>query len=79
MKYITPVVLFMIMVWWFIKDAIPTLLLYGVEKDNLPYIWGARIMMLILLLIILYLIKIAWEKQKKLISFYSIKNGFNRV
>lgn len=64
MKYVTPVVLFVIMVWWLVQDAIPILLLTGVNPDNVPYIWGARVLMLILLSALFYLIKVAWEKRE---------------
>lgn len=65
MKYITPVVLFVIMIWWFVNDAIPTLLLTGVKSENVPYIWGARALMIVLMLSLFFLIKLAWNKNKK--------------
>ena len=65
MKFITPAVLFIIMLWWFIQDAIPILMLKNVEEANYPYIWGARIMMLVLLLLIFLMIKVAWDKKSR--------------
>lgn len=65
MKYITPVVLFIIMIWWFVNDAIPILLLKGVKPENVPYIWGARVLMIILMLALFLLIKLAWDKNKQ--------------
>ena len=65
MKYITPAVLFIIMLWWFIQDAIPILMLKNVEEVNYPYIWGARILMLVLLGLIFLMIKIAWDKKNQ--------------
>ena len=50
MKYITPVVLLIIMIWWFVNDALPILLLKNVNPENVPYIWGARILMIVLML-----------------------------
>jgi neurotransmitter:Na+ symporter, NSS family len=41
MKYVTPLVLFVIMTWWLINDAIPILLLETAAPENVPYIWGA--------------------------------------
>jgi SNF family Na+-dependent transporter len=64
MKYITPLILLTIMVWWLINDAIPTLLLKNVSPEKVPYIWGARIMMLIILGIILFMIHIAWKNRE---------------
>lgn len=65
MKFVTPVVLFVIMIWWFINDAIPILLLNGVDSANVPYIWGARILMIILMVVLFVLIKLAWDKNKR--------------
>lgn len=63
MKYITPVILLSIMLWWLIQDAIPILLLTNVESDKVPYIWGARVLMLVITAIILFMIKRAWIKK----------------
>jgi SNF family Na+-dependent transporter len=65
MKYVTPAVLFVIMIWWFINDALPILLLKNASPENVPYIWGARILMIVLMLGIFFLIKLAWDKNKK--------------
>ena len=65
MKYVTPVILLCIMLWWFIKDAIPTLVLSNVESAKVPYIWGARILMLIISVGILFMIRSAWKRNKK--------------
>lgn len=66
MKYITPLILIIIMIWWLINDAIPTLLLKGVPQEKVPYIWGARILMLLILGIILFMIYIAWKNKEPL-------------
>ncbi len=69
MKYITPLALFGIMIWWSINDAIPILLLENVtEHQNIPYIWGARIMMILILFLLLFLVKIAWKRKNNLES-----------
>jgi len=65
MKYITPAVLFVIMIWWFVNDALPILLLKNASPENVPYIWAARILMIVLMLGIFFLIKLAWDKNKK--------------
>lgn len=65
MKFITPAVLFVIMIWWFINDAVPILLLDGVDPANVPYIWGARVLMIILMVVLFVLIKLAWDKNKQ--------------
>jgi SNF family Na+-dependent transporter len=63
MKYLTPVVLSVIMIWWLIKDAIPILLLSEMNPENIPYIWTARILMILLFILILYSIKIVWKNN----------------
>ena len=67
MKYITPLVLFVLMIWWFIDTAIPTLMLNGVADQDKPYYWGSRILMVALAILLLLMVKKAWKK-------HSIKN-----
>jgi neurotransmitter:Na+ symporter, NSS family len=69
MKFVTPIVLFVIMTWWFINDAIPVFLLSNTASENVLYIWGARILMLALLAGIMLMVKKAWtNRQEKVIS-----------
>lgn len=63
MKYITPLVLAVIMIWWFIKDAYPVLLLEHASPESVPYIWGARILMMLLASGIFYLVYYSWNKK----------------
>ncbi len=63
MKYITPFILMILMGWWFIQSAIPTLLLDNALPENVPYIWGARILMISIAIILMYLVKKAWENN----------------
>lgn len=65
MKFVTPTLLSIIMIWWLINDAIPILLLKDVNPANVPYIWGARVFMIILLGILFWMVKTAWNKEKK--------------
>ena len=69
MKYISPAVLFIIMIWWFINDAFPILM--NVSAQNIPFIWASRGLMVLLFVAILLLINEAWEKHsmKKEIQF----------
>ncbi len=64
MKFITPVVLAVIMIWWMVQDAIPIFLLKGVPSANVPYIWGARILMIVLLAGLILMVKLAWKKRE---------------
>jgi SNF family Na+-dependent transporter len=65
MKYITPVILMILMIWWFIQSAIPTLLLQNAVPENVPYIWGARVLMIAIAVILMLLVKKAWENNYK--------------
>lgn len=64
MKYITPLILFILMIWWFIKDAIDIILMKSVEQDNLPFVIFARILLIILFICISFLIYLAWKKKE---------------
>ncbi|WP_337865027.1 sodium-dependent transporter [Ignavibacterium sp.] len=66
MKYITPLILAGIMIWWFVQNALPTLLLKNAEPENVPYIWGARILMLVLFGGIIWLVNKAWNNRKEI-------------
>jgi SNF family Na+-dependent transporter len=63
MKFITPAILLILMIWWFIQSAIPTLLLKDVAAENVPYIWGARVLMFSIALIFMLMVKKAWENN----------------
>jgi hypothetical protein len=63
MKYITPLVLFVIMVWWFINDALPILLLSNAAPESVPYIWGARILMILIFAGLVFMVKKAWSNH----------------
>jgi SNF family Na+-dependent transporter len=60
MKYITPVILLTLMIWWFLQSALPKLLLENVSPENVPYIWGARILMITVAAVIILMVKKAW-------------------
>jgi SNF family Na+-dependent transporter len=63
MKYITPLVLFVIMVWWFINDALPILLLSNAAPESVPYIWGARVLMILIFAGLVFMVKKAWSNH----------------
>ncbi len=60
MKFVTPAVLFIIMLWWFINDAIPILMLKNAAEADVPFIWASRALMVLLFIGILFLVKKAW-------------------
>ncbi len=64
-KYVTPVYLLVLMGVWLFQGAIPKLLLEGVPASDVPYIWGARILILLLLTGLIWLIHVAWKRKKR--------------
>ena len=64
-KYVTPVYLLFIMSFWLVQDAIPTLLMRDVAPEDQPYRWGARAMMLVILVLLLVMIRVAWKRRAK--------------
>jgi SNF family Na+-dependent transporter len=64
LKYITPVYLLVLLGYWFYKDAIKEFLMKGKPEANHPYLWGARILIVAVLLVALVLIRKAWNKKK---------------
>lgn len=63
MKYVTPLYLFILLGFWFSQDGINVLLMRGVPEQNFPYIWFARFLMLGILLLMLVLVRIAWQRR----------------
>jgi len=69
-KYVTPLYLLIIMAVWMYQDAFDILLLNksagGAQVDpvDVPYIWGARTLMLGLFALLLLMIRFAWKKRR---------------
>jgi hypothetical protein len=62
-KYVTPVFLFVILGFWFYQEGLPTILLKGVAEIDKPFIFGTRIGLVALFLVLAILVKIAWRKR----------------
>jgi hypothetical protein len=66
MKWVTPLFLFILLGWWSVTEAVPTLLMTGsgaVDPEQVPYRWASRGVMLLLLVLGLYLIRRAWQRN----------------
>lgn len=63
-KYITPLILLVILVSWFITQAKDVILLKNVSDEMLPYIIFARIVLFVLIVGIAWLVHIAWKKKE---------------
>jgi len=71
-KYVTPIYLLFIMIFWGYQDAIPTLFFQQrdvngillVRAEDIPYRWVARGVMVTMFFAMLYMIKKAWDRNK---------------
>ncbi len=63
-KYITPLYLLTILVYWLYTDSISVILMKDVPDDQIPYRWGARVFMLIILALLLFMVHKAWKLNK---------------
>ncbi|MFQ5889578.1 MAG: sodium-dependent transporter [Gemmatimonadota bacterium] len=64
MKWVTPAFLFMLLGWWAVTEAVPTLLMDGVDPAEISYRWWSRVAMLLMLAAGLYLIRRAWTGRE---------------
>ena len=62
-KYVTPVFIIVIMVYWLFEEAIPIMMMDGVDQADLPYRWGARGLMVFLFVFLCYLVYKVWKKR----------------
>jgi NSS family neurotransmitter:Na+ symporter len=63
MTFVTPVFLFVLMGWWTVQDAIPTLLMHGKPAQEIPVRWASRGVMLAIMFVQLWLIRMAWRRR----------------
>jgi SNF family Na+-dependent transporter len=64
LTYVTPIYLLVLLGYWFYTDAIKEFLMKDEDPARHPYLWGARVMSVALLLVMLLLIRKAWNKKK---------------
>jgi len=69
-KWVTPLFLFVLLGWWLVTEAVPTLLMRDVEDapiaydpETIVYRWFSRIVMLGLFALGLYMIHQAWARK----------------
>jgi len=65
MTWVTPVFLLVMMAWWTVQDAIPTLLMHGRPAEEVPVRWASRAVMLGILAAQLLLIRAAWARRAR--------------
>jgi protein-S-isoprenylcysteine O-methyltransferase Ste14 len=61
-QFITPVYLIGLLFAWGVQDGVPVLLMTGKPSADIPYLWGARLMMLGLTVISIVLIARAYKR-----------------
>ncbi|HRY66086.1 MAG TPA: sodium-dependent transporter [Candidatus Aminicenantes bacterium] len=64
LTYVTPVYLLVMLAIWTYQDAVKEFLMTGKDAANRPYLWGARIMIALVVLVMCLLIRGAWRKKK---------------
>jgi SNF family Na+-dependent transporter len=64
LTYVTPIYLLIMLAVWTYQDAVKEFLMKGKEPAHRPYLWGARVMIVLVLLVMLLLIRKAWNKKK---------------
>ena len=64
LTYVTPIYLLIMLGVWTYQDAVKEFLMKGKDPVNRPYLWGARAMIAALLMVMLLLIRKAWNKKK---------------
>jgi SNF family Na+-dependent transporter len=64
-KYVTPLFLLLILVAWAIQDVPSKIFMVGVNPDDVPYLWGARLMMIAILVAFGLLVRAAVSRKEK--------------
>ena len=64
MKYITPTFLIVILGSWLPQYWGPVIMMRGYAPENYPYIFGIRIMLVVIFVTLAVAVKIAWSKKR---------------
>jgi neurotransmitter:Na+ symporter, NSS family len=65
MKYVTPVMLVALTLWWIIQDAPAVIMMEGKNPEDIPQLWIARGIMVGLFLWLAFLVRKAMQLQKE--------------
>lgn len=65
LKYVTPLYLLFLLIWWTKEDGIKILFFKGVSPENLPYISASRVVMFLLFIVINGLISVAFRRRAR--------------
>jgi NSS family neurotransmitter:Na+ symporter len=64
MTYVTPLFLLVMMGWWSVTEAYPTLMMDGIDPSQHATRWWSRGVMLLLLAGLMLLTRIAWKRRE---------------
>ena len=64
-KYITPTFLLAILIFWFVQEGLPVIMMTKVNSKILPYVLGTRISLILFFIVLAVLVKIAHRRNIK--------------
>ena len=64
LKYITPVYMLTVLGAWTYQEAVGKFLMKDIKAGHRPYLWGARILFLVLILLTLWMVRVSWKNKK---------------
>jgi len=64
-KYITPLFLFIILGMWFWQEWLPIIFMKNVSAADRPFIFGTRLVLLLIFLTLAVLLKVAWRRKRE--------------
>ncbi len=64
-KYLTPVYISTLLIYWTLTDAVPYLMMEGANPQDIPIRWMARIIMILIFVVLAILINKAWKRNKR--------------
>ena len=65
LKYVTPIYLFLLLGFWLVQDGVDVILMKNVPSENHIYVWFARFLLAGILLLMMFLVRIAWQKKHR--------------
>lgn len=63
-KFVTPAYILAVLLYWLFTDAVNIFLMINVPQEQIPFRWGARILMLGIFILLTFLVYKAWELNK---------------
>jgi len=63
-RYVTPVFLLCILVFWGFQEAKNVFLMKTVPPENVPYVVGTRVVLLLMLAALVWLVSRAWKRRE---------------